>query len=69
MAEVVKKRDYSKASAAAPLGYLSFMGWIGALVYFMSLADGFWEGIIAVLQSIVWPAYVIYYVMVSLGVQ
>lgn len=50
-------------------GYVLFMAWIGALIYFVQQSEGFWEFILAILQSFVWPAYVAYEVLKLLGVQ
>ncbi len=36
------------------------LGLIGALVYFISTATSFWDGVWGVLQSIVWPAFLVY---------
>jgi hypothetical protein len=36
------------------------LGLIGALVYYISSADGFWEGVLGVLKAIVWPVFVVY---------
>lgn len=36
------------------------LGLIGALVYYIREADGFWEGVVGVLKAIVWPAFVVY---------
>ncbi len=58
----------SSASSAASLGFFGFLGWIGALIYFINMANGFWEVVLAVLQSFVWPAYLVYYVLLALGV-
>jgi hypothetical protein len=44
-------------------GYVLFMAWIGALIYFVQLSEGFWGFIVAVLQACVWPAYVAYEVL------
>lgn len=43
-----------------PMGWVLFTAWIGALVYFINNAIGFWEVVLAVLKSFVWPAYLIY---------
>lgn len=37
-----------------------FLGWIGALIYYVQHAHGFWPVILAILKSFVWPAFVIY---------
>ncbi len=36
------------------------LGLIGALVYFIQSATGFWDGVLGVLQAIVWPAFFVY---------
>lgn len=33
---------------------------IGAAVYFIGEADGFWEGVLGLLKALVWPAFVVY---------
>jgi hypothetical protein len=37
-----------------------FFGLIGALVYNIQHADGFWSGVIGVLKAFVWPAFLVY---------
>jgi hypothetical protein len=36
------------------------LGLIGALVYYIQQADGFWEVVLAILKALVWPAFVVY---------
>jgi hypothetical protein len=36
------------------------LGLIGALVYYIQAADGFWGGVLGILKALVWPAFVIY---------
>lgn len=36
------------------------LGVIGALIYYVPEATTFWTGILAILKSFVWPAFVIY---------
>ncbi len=36
------------------------MGFIGAVIYFISTATGFWMGVLGVLKAIVWPAFIVY---------
>lgn len=55
-------------TGGGPLGYVFFMAWIGALVYFVQNSEGFWGFIVAVLQSLVWPAFVLYEVLKLLAV-
>ncbi len=44
----------------APSGAIYGFGFIGAAVYFISHAAGFWMGVLGVLKAIVWPAFLVY---------
>lgn len=35
-------------------------GIIGAAVYFISTASGFWMGVLGILKALVWPAILVY---------
>jgi hypothetical protein len=41
-------------------GPFYFMGFIGALIYFIQRADGFWIGVLGFLKAIIWPALFVY---------
>lgn len=43
------------------------LGIFGAWVYFWMQADGFWPHVLAVLEGLVWPAFVVYYGLEALG--
>lgn len=36
------------------------LGIIGAAVYFIGQATGFWVGVLGFLKALVWPAFVVY---------
>jgi hypothetical protein len=36
------------------------LGFIGAAVFFISQASGFWMGVAGFLKAIVWPAFLVY---------
>jgi hypothetical protein len=36
------------------------LGFIGAAIYYIQQATGFWSGILGVLKAIVWPAFLVY---------
>lgn len=36
------------------------LGFVGALIYFISTAPDFWAGVIGVIKAILWPGYVVY---------
>lgn len=39
------------------------LGLIGALVFYISEADGFWPGVVGVLKALVWPAFLVYHLL------
>jgi hypothetical protein len=39
------------------------LGLIGALVYYIGHADGFWSVILGILKALVWPVFVVYYLL------
>lgn len=49
-------------------GWVYFLGIVASFIYFLESATGFWEGVIALLQAFVWPAYAVYYLFKLLGV-
>ena len=42
------------------------LGLIGALVYYWQHASGFWSHVWAVLEAVLWPAFVVYDLLVHL---
>ncbi len=57
------------AQQNAPSGFVLFVAWFGALVYFMQQAQGFIGFVLAFLKACVWPAYLLYYALLALGVR
>ena len=41
-------------------GAIYGLGWIGAVVYFISHATSFWLGVFGFFKAIVWPAILVY---------
>lgn len=53
--------DRSRGAAPhAPFGGTYLVAVVGAAVYFIQQADGFWQVVLALLKALVWPAFVIY---------
>lgn len=50
--------------AAAGGGFAYFLGLIGSAVYYIQQADGFWAGVGGFLKALVWPAFVVYDLLV-----
>lgn len=48
-------------------GAIYGLGLIGALVYYIQEADGFWEVVLGILQALVWPVFAVYYLLKFLG--
>lgn len=53
--------------AAAGSGAIYGLGIFGALVFFWQQADGFWEYVLAVLQGLFWPAFMVYEAFTALA--
>jgi hypothetical protein len=45
---------------SAQSGAVYGLGFIGAAIYFISHATGFWMGVLGFLKAIVWPAILVY---------
>jgi len=48
-------------------GAIYGLGFIGALIYYISTATSFWGGVIGVLKALVWPAFLVYELLKFLG--
>lgn len=57
MAKTKKKRDGVKMGQENTIYAL---GIIGAAVYYVSHAANFWHGVLGLLKSLVWPAFLVY---------
>jgi len=52
----MKKQVQSGAQSGAVYG----LGFIGAAIYFITNATGFWMGVLGFLKAMVWPAFLVY---------
>ena len=59
------RRSRSSSSGAAGGAY--FLGFIGAVVYYISTASGFWNGVWGFIKALVWPAFLVYEALQHLG--
>jgi hypothetical protein len=60
-----KRRVVGRTGGAWSLVFL--IAYVGAAIYFVSHSSGsFWGVVLGLLQAIVWPAYVVYHVLVLL---
>jgi hypothetical protein len=49
------------------LGGLYFLGFLGAVVYYIQSSEGFWTGVLGFLKALVWPAFLVYELLKSVG--
>lgn len=54
------RRAVTYNNPSGPLGFVYLVTVIGAAVYFVGAANGFWSVVLALLKSLVWPAFVVY---------
>lgn len=52
----------------APIGWVLFAAYIGAVIYFFQLDQTFWGFILALIKAAFWPAFVLFEAMRALGV-
>ncbi len=51
-----------------PWGFIFLLAYVGAAIYFVSVSNGsFWGVVLGLLQAIVWPVYVVYHVLLMIG--
>jgi hypothetical protein len=65
----VKKSDVLKKGCnnSGDGGAIYGLGFIGAVIYFISAATGFWVGVLGVLKAMVWPVFLVYELFKFLG--
>jgi len=60
------KKKNNKANQGVT-GSIYGLGWVGALVYYISHAAGFWGIVLGFLKALVWPAFLVYELLKHLG--
>ena len=48
-------------------GAIYGLGFIGSAIYYISTATSFWMGVLGFLKAIVWPVFLVFELMKSLG--
>ena len=48
-------------------GCAYFLGFVGALIYYISTATGFWIGVWGVIKALLWPAFIVFELLKFLG--
>ena len=64
--EAKKKRwnkQWKRKTPGPPGSPFYFFGMIGALVYWLQVADGFWPVVFAFVKALFWPGFFVYEVL------
>ncbi|MFH1229782.1 MAG: hypothetical protein V1678_05175 [Candidatus Aenigmatarchaeota archaeon] len=61
---VACKQDFRPCNCG---GAIYGLGFVGALIYYLSTATSFWAGIVGILKAIVWPTILVYGSLKALG--
>lgn len=56
----MKNKCKQNFNCCGPAGAVYGLGLIGALIYYISTATGFWFGVLGVLKALVWPAFLVF---------
>ena len=59
----VSVSEYNSCGNNACGGCSYILGIIGAAVYYISTATGFWMGVLGFLNGLVWPAFLVFEVL------
>lgn len=43
------------------------LGFLGALIYYLTTATSFWIGVIGVVKALLWPGFLVYELLLYLG--
>jgi len=65
MVKKIKKYKLNNYNSCG--GAVYGLGFIGAVVYYISIANSFWMGVLGFLKAIVWPAFLVYELLKFLG--
>ncbi len=57
---MARKYSTARTTGHAAGGGIYGLGFIGAAVYYLQTASGFWVGVLGLLKALVWPAFLIY---------
>ncbi len=60
-----KKKEVVKSHGFG--GGFYFLGFLGALIYYISTSTSFWDGLFGFFKALLWPAALIYQLLVFLG--
>jgi hypothetical protein len=59
--------EYKSCGCGSMGGGAYGLGFVGAAIYYISTATGFWMGVLGFLKAIVWPAFLVFEALKALG--
>ncbi|MFP4523905.1 MAG: hypothetical protein ACLFO2_01120 [Candidatus Woesearchaeota archaeon] len=65
--KTAKKTETKDKHDCASMSALYGLGFIGAAIYYVTVATGFWNGVLGVLKALVWPAFLVFETFKFLG--
>ena len=63
----LKKGPKCKMPSCCNGGGFYFLGFLGAVIYYISTATGFWSGVLGVLKALVWPVFLVFELLKFIG--
>lgn len=64
---MLKKHNINGAANKGMFGFVGFVAYVSAVVYFLQGADHAGDVIYAFIEAAVWPGIVLFYVLTSFG--
>lgn len=65
---MAKDKTVKVINKDAPMGFVLFAAWFGALAYFVQNSEGFGGFLLAIVKACVWPGIVLHRVLELLAV-
>ncbi len=65
--EICNTKSCSCGACGACGGGVYGLGFLGAMIYYISTATSFWIGALGILKALVWPAFMVFEVLKFLG--
>jgi hypothetical protein len=63
------KKKQMCSSGHESSGAIYGLGFIGAAIYYISIATSFWVGVLGFLKALVWPVFLVHDLLKFLGMQ
>jgi len=60
MPKKIMKREHKDSHSCHSGNAVYGLGFVGAVIYYVSTATNFWMGVLGVLKAIVWPIFFVY---------